>query len=148
VRAFYSRRNTKIPALLNICLFAFYAPAAYALSGVFGVVGLALALSAVNAIFAALALAAMRKEIGAVGGRRLLRSLVRISIAGAVMYAVAWTGMAFLGTGSGFLEQTAILAIVGSASLTAYLGAAYALGAEEMKSVVALLRRRLAKAKD
>jgi hypothetical protein len=32
---------------------------------------------------------------------------------------------------------------VGSASLTAYLGVAYALGAEEMKSVVALLRRRV-----
>ena len=143
VRAFYSRRNTKMPALLNICLFGLYAPAAYALSGVFGVVGLALALSAVNAIFAALALAAMRKEIGAVGGRRLLRSLLRISIAGAVMYAVAWAGTALLGTGSDFLERMAILAVVGSASLTAYLGVAYALGAEEMKSVVALLRRRV-----
>jgi peptidoglycan biosynthesis protein MviN/MurJ (putative lipid II flippase) len=106
-------------------------------------VGLALALSAVNAIFAALALAAMRKEIGAVGGRRLLRSLLRISIAGAVMYAVAWAGTALLGTGSDFLERMAILAVVGSASLTAYLGVAYALGAEEMKSVVALLRRRV-----
>src|ERR687895_120172 len=92
VRAFYSRRNTKMPALLNICLFGLYAPAAYAFSGIFGVVGVALALSAVNAVFAALALAAMRKEIGAVGGRRLLRSLVRILIAGAVMYAVAWGG--------------------------------------------------------
>jgi putative peptidoglycan lipid II flippase len=143
VRAFYSRRNTKMPALLNICLFGLYAPAAYALSGVFGVVGLALALSAVNAIFAALALAAMRKEIGAVGGRRLLRSLLRISIAGAVMYAVAWAGTALLGTGSDFLERMAILAVVGSASLTVYLGVAYALGAEEMKSVVALLRRRV-----
>src|ERR671915_495981 len=70
VRAFYSRRNTKMPALLNICLFGLYAPAAYAFSGIFGVVGVALALSAVNAVFAALALAAMRREIGAVGGRR------------------------------------------------------------------------------
>src|SRR5829696_142792 len=143
VRAFYSRRNTKMPALLNICLFGLYAPAAYALSGVFGVVGIALALSAVNAVFATLALAAIRKEIGAVGGRRLLRSLVRILTAGVAMYAVILVGTALLGTGSDFLERTFILAVVGSASLAAYLGAAYALGAEEMKSVVALLRRRV-----
>jgi putative peptidoglycan lipid II flippase len=144
VRAFYSRRNTKLPALLNICLFALYAPVAYALSDAFGVVGVALALSAVNAVFAILALAAMRMEIGAVGGRRLLRSLVRISLAGVAMYAVTWAGTALLGTGSDFVERALILAVVGSASFTAYLGAAYALGAEEMKSVVALLRRRVA----
>jgi hypothetical protein len=59
------------------------------------------------------------------------------------MYAVIWAGTALLGTGSDFLEWTVILAVVGSASLAAYLGAAYALGAEEMKSVVALLRRRV-----
>ena len=48
-----------------------------------------------------------------------------------------------LGTGSGFLERAVILAVVGSASLAAYLGAAYLLGAEELKSVFALLRRRV-----
>jgi len=42
------------------------------------------------------------------------------------------------------VERALILAVVGGASLVAYLGAAYALGAEEMKSVVALLRRRVA----
>jgi hypothetical protein len=62
------------------------------------------------------------------------------------MYAVTWAGTALLGTGSDFVERALILAVVGGASLVAYLGAAYALGAEEMKSVVALLRRRAERA--
>jgi putative peptidoglycan lipid II flippase len=68
VRAFYSRQNTRMPALLNICLFGIYAPVAYTLSGALGVVGLALALSVVNAVFALLCLAAMRWEIGQICG--------------------------------------------------------------------------------
>jgi len=141
VRAFYSRQNTRMPALLNIALFALYASVAYALSSAFGVVGIALALSATNAVFALLCLAAMRREIRYLDGRRLLRSLFKILLAGAVMYAVAWGGTVLLGVGSGFLERTVVLAAVGSASLVAYLGTAFLLGAEELKSAVALLRR-------
>lgn len=148
VRAFYSRQNTLTPALLNIALFAVYAPLAYALSSVVGVVGVALALSVTNTFFALLCLAAMRREVGSVGGRRLLRSLIRILVAGAVMYAVAWGGMVLLGAGSGFLQRMTILLVVGSASLASYLGAAYVLGAEELKSAVALLRRRVAVAEE
>ena len=143
VRAFYSRQNTKTPALLNIGLFALYVALAYGLSRVTGVIGVALAYSTVSAVFALFGLVAMRREIGRLGGRRLLRSGARILAAGAVMYAVAEGGTVLLGTGSGFLERAVILAVVGSASLAAYLGAAYLLGAEELKSVFALLRRRV-----
>jgi putative peptidoglycan lipid II flippase len=143
VRAFYSRQNTKTPALLNIVFFAFYAALAYGLSRVTGVIGLALALSATNAVFALFSLAAMRREIRRLGGGRLVRSLARILLAGAAMYAVAWGGTALLGVGSGFLERAVILSVVGGASLAVYLGAAFLLGAEELKSAVALLRRRV-----
>lgn len=83
-----------------------------------------------------------QEEIGRIGRRRLLRSLARVLAAGAVMYAVAWAGTMLLGVGSGFLDRAIILTVVGSASLAAYLGAAFLLGAEELKSVVALFRRR------
>jgi putative peptidoglycan lipid II flippase len=146
VRAFYSRQNTMTPALLNIVLFAFYAALAYGLSGVMGVVGVALAYSVISAVFTLVSLAAMRREIRYIGGRHLLRSLAKILISGSVMYAVAWGGTALLGIGSGFMERAIILAIVGSASLAVYLGAAFLLGAEELKSAVALLRRRVAEA--
>jgi putative peptidoglycan lipid II flippase len=145
VRAFYSRQNTKTPALLNLVFFVVYAGVAYAFSQLFGVFGLALALSVVTAVIALFALAAMRREIGRIDGRGLLLSLVRILAAGAVMYAVAWVGTMVLGSGSSFLDRALILTVVGGASLAAYLGVALLLGSEELKSVVALLRRRAGK---
>ena len=78
------------------------------------------------------------------GARRLLRSLGKILVAGAVMYAVAHFGLMLLGDGSNALERLGILAVVGGASLAAYLGVALLLQAEELKSAVVLLRRRLA----
>jgi len=144
VRAFYSRQNTKGPALLNIVLFALYTPLAYALSSVTGVVGVALALSGANAVFALVCLAAMRREIGHIGARRLLRSLFKILVAGAAMYVVALFGTSLLGEGSNALERAGILVVAGGASLAAYLGTAFLLKAEELKSAIALLRRRVA----
>jgi hypothetical protein len=46
------------------------------------------------------------------------------------------------------LERAVILAVVGGASLATYLGTAFLLRAEELKSAVALLRRRVAEAEE
>jgi putative peptidoglycan lipid II flippase len=146
VRAFYSRRNTRTPALLNIVLFALYAVLAYGLSRIMGVTGIALAYSGISAVFALVGLAVMKREIRHVDGRRLLRSLVRTLVAGTAMYAVAWGGMAIFGPGSGLPERAAILALVGGASLAVYLGVAFLIEAEELKAAVALLRRRTIRA--
>ena len=148
VRAFYSRQNTKTPALLNIILLALYAVLAYGLTRVpaVGVAGVALALSGANAVLALVGLAAMRREIKRLGGRRLLRSLAKMLSAGAVMYAVARGGTEILGAGSEALERVFILAVVGGGSLAAYLGVAFLLKTEELKPAVALLRRRIARA--
>ena len=103
---------------------------------------MALALSGANAALALLGLAAMRRETKRLDGRRLLRSLAKILVAGAAMYAVARGGTALLGVGSGTLERTFIIAVVGGVSLAAYLGMALVLKAEELKPAVAVLRRR------
>ncbi|MCA1731456.1 MAG: hypothetical protein LC751_19270, partial [Actinobacteria bacterium] len=124
------------------------AAVAYALSQLLGVFGLALALSVVTVVIALFTLAAMKKEIGRIDGRRLLLSLARVLAAGAAMYAVAWAGTMLLGTGSSFLERAVVLVVVGGASLAAYTGVAFLLGAEELKSVIALLRRRGGTAED
>jgi hypothetical protein len=58
------------------------------------------------------------------------------------MYAVAWGGTALLGVGSGALERIFILAVVGGASLAAYLGVAFLLKVEELRLAAGLLRRR------
>ncbi len=142
VRAFYSRQNTMTPALLNVAIFVLYAALAYALSSLFQAIGVVLALSAAYAVLAVLGLVATRREIKRIDGRRLLDSLVRILAAGAVMYAVALAGTTLLGTGSGFLERLLVVVIAGSVSLAAYLGSAFLLRVEELRSVAVLLRRR------
>ena len=142
VRAFYSRQNTKTPALLNVGILFVYAALAYGLSSLFEAVGVVLALSIAYAVLALLALGATRREIGRIDGRRLLLSLAKIVAAGAVMYAVALAGTSLLGTGSDFAGRLLVLLTVGGASLAAYLGVAFVLRTEELKSVAGLLRRR------
>jgi putative peptidoglycan lipid II flippase len=144
VRAFYSRQNTKTPALLNVAIFMLYAGLAYGLSRVWGVAGVVLALSIAYAVLAALGLAATRREIGQIEGRRLVRSLLKILAAGTVMYVVARTGTLLLGAGSDLAERLFILVTVGGASLAVYMGVAYLLRTEELESAFALLRRRSA----
>jgi putative peptidoglycan lipid II flippase len=142
VRAFYSRQNTRTPAMLNVAIFGLYAALAYTFSAQFQAVGVVLALSVAYAVLAALGLVATRREIKRIDGRRLLDSLVRIFAAGAVMYAVALAATMLLGTGSGFLGRLIIIFIAGSVSLAAYAGAAFVLRVEELKSVTVLLRHR------
>jgi putative peptidoglycan lipid II flippase len=142
VRAFYSRQNTKTPAVLNVAIFLLYAVLAYGLSRVLGVTGVVLALSIAYAVLAILSLAATRREIGRIDGRRLVRSLLKILAAGTVMYAVARTGTLLVGAGSDFTERLLILVTMGGGSLAVYIGVAFVLRTEELESAFALLRRR------
>ena len=88
VRAFYSRQNTKTPAVLNVVIFLLYAALAYGLSQVWGIIGVVLGLAVAYSVLAILSLAAMRRETGRLDGRRLLGSFLKILLAGAAMYAV------------------------------------------------------------
>jgi len=144
VRAFYSRQNTKTPALLNVAIFGLYAILAYGLSRVWGVTGVVLALAIAYAVLAVLSLAATRREIGLIDGRRLLRSILKIFAAGTVMYTVASTGTLLVGEGSKFADRLLILVTLGGASLAVYIGVAFVLRTEELESAFALLRRRSA----
>jgi putative peptidoglycan lipid II flippase len=141
-RSFYSRQNTKTPALLNVGLLALYVALAHALSGVMALTGVALAFSAAYAVLALALLAAMRREIKRLDGRRLVLSLAKILPAGALMFAVGWGARAVVGVGSGTIERVGVVGVVGGASLAAYLGVAMLLRAEELNSALALLRRR------
>lgn len=142
VRAFYSQQNTKTPALLNVVLFVLYTAFVYVLSQTIGLVGVVLALSGTYTLLAILGLAAMRRRIKRIDGRRLLRSLTKILAAGAAMYVVARGGTALLGTGSEPLGQALVILVVGGASVAAYLGVAFVLRAEELRAAIDLARRR------
>ncbi len=144
VRAFYSRQNTKTPAALNVIIFLLYAALAYGLSQVWGIIGVVLGLAVAYSVLAILSLAAMRRETGRLDGRRFLGSFLRILLAGTAMYAAATAGTTLVGVGSDFTERLLVLVAVGGASLAVYLGVALLLGTEELKAVIALLRRRSA----
>jgi putative peptidoglycan lipid II flippase len=141
VRASYSRQNTRMPATLNAGLFLLYALLAYSLSRAIGLPGVALAFSLAYTLCALLCLAATRRRLGRLDGRRLLRSLLKILAAGAVMYLVARLGLVLLGPVSGALDRALVLAAVGGTSLAAYLGMALLLRTEELKTSVSLMRR-------
>jgi putative peptidoglycan lipid II flippase len=147
-RSFYSRQNTKTPALLNVGLLALYVALAYALSRMMALTGVALAFSGAYTLLALALLEAMRSEIRRLDGRRLLRSLTKILVAGATMYAVARGGLFLTGTGSETLERAGVLVLVGGVALAAYLGVSLLLRADEMGSIVSLLRQRAAKSKN
>jgi putative peptidoglycan lipid II flippase len=142
VRSFYSRQNTKTPALLNVVLLALYVVLAYVLSGAIGLTGVALAFSAAYAVLAALLLAAMRRETKSLDGRRMARSLLKILIAGVAMYAAARAGLILTGPGTNLLDRTVVLLVAGGASVAVYLGVALALRAEELGSALSLVRRK------
>jgi putative peptidoglycan lipid II flippase len=142
VRAFYSRQNTKTPAILNVAIFIVFVGFSYALSRLLEAPGIALALSASYAVLALASLWATRREIGQVEGRRLLVSLAKILTSGAAMYGVALLGIELLGTGSNSWDRLLILLLAGGASVAAYLGMALALRAEEIRTVTDVIKRR------
>lgn len=140
VRAFYARQNSATPATLTLGLFVVFTGSAYVLSGVFGLVGVALGFSLSYTLLAVALLAAMRREAGGVGGWPLVASLGKILAAGLVMYAVARLGIYLAGYSTTFTGRALILTSVGGASLAAYLGVAFLLRAEELRSVVSLVK--------
>ena len=142
VRAFYSRQNARSPALLNVLLFLLYTALAFSLSGVFGLPGVALAFSLAYAVLALLCLLSTREELRHLDGRRLLRSLSKVLVAGAVMYLTARAGVALLGNGSGIFERSVVVVVAGGVSLAAYLATALLMEIEEMSSIGSLVKSR------
>ena len=128
---------------MNVVLFVLYTAFVYVLSDRIQVVGVVLALSVTYTILALLGLAAMRRRIKRIDGRRLLSSLAKILVAGAAMYGVARFGTVLLGTGTGALGQAIVILIVGGVSVAAYIGVAFLLRAEELQAAVDLIKRRL-----
>lgn len=141
VRSFYARQNSKIPALLNVGLFAAFIGLSYPLSAVLGLSGVALGFSLAYTLLALGLLLSMHWQINGLENRRLMKSLIKILAAGILAYAVARFGSHLTGTGSSFSDRALVLGAVGGASCASYLVFAFLLRAEELCPVASLVAK-------
>ncbi|HEY3304908.1 MAG TPA: murein biosynthesis integral membrane protein MurJ [Candidatus Binatia bacterium] len=88
--AFYALDDSRTPMLVSLFSIAVNYAVNALLVGPFGHVGLALSTSTVALANFTLLLVLMRRKIGRIEGRRLVRSLAKIGLAAALMAAAAW----------------------------------------------------------
>jgi len=108
LRGYYAFKDTRTPFLLNVGENGINVVAALALVGSLGVEGLALAYSIAYTLGAVLALAALRRKLDGLDGRRTAASVVRMAGAAAVMAGAVWATTQVVGddSGSGAVVRT------------------------------------------
>jgi putative peptidoglycan lipid II flippase len=97
LRAFYAMQDTRTPALINIAAAAANIGINVALYPFFGARGLAIGFVSSYLVAVTIALVMVRKRAGGLGGRRTIRTIGRVLIAGILTAVVAWLAAAGLG---------------------------------------------------
>lgn len=146
VPAFYSLKDTRTPVLVAagavlsnlIFILLFIRPLQN------GGLALATALSAYLNFFTLLVI--LRHRFGPLGEWEVLRSLVRVGVASALMGGLIWLGLHFLEffMRAGFLGELALLVLLIGAGTGSYLLFAWLLRCEELSELYGLAVRRRA----
>jgi putative peptidoglycan lipid II flippase len=142
LRGFYARRNTKTPFFLNVFENGLNIVLALVLMPVMGVPGLALAYGLAYTVAAVVAMLTLRRHAGLLDARRLLRAMVKIGTACALMAGAVWLVAYRVGSNDetvGAILRTGVGVVVGA---TAFLAAVLLLRAEEVSALRARLGRR------
>jgi len=146
--AWYALDDARIPVIGSVVGMASNVALNVALYPLLGFKGVALGTSlAAVANFAVLAVA-WRRRHGALGGPGIVRHLLRVLAATAVLALVAWgtaRGLAPLLAPRGLGRQLALGLLPVAAGGLAYLAAAKALGIPELDELLGALRRRRAR---
>jgi putative peptidoglycan lipid II flippase len=136
VSAFYSMKDTKTPVkVATLCLFVNMIGILLFMRR-WGVGGLAFATALASMVNATVLTRCLRKRIGLIGGRRILRTCLQSSAASVIMAGAAWSLVRYLPTPAVVRVPAAV-----------FLGTAiYALlarfwGMEELTHVMAVIRR-------
>lgn len=127
---FYALRDSRTPVVVSVLSVLLNAVLNVLLARRYGYVGLSLGTTLASLVNAALLLVLLSRRIGGVEGRRITSTLVRISVASAVMGVVAWALHGWLALrvlpGEAFLTQVlrvgasigvAVLVLAGTARL-------------------------------
>jgi putative peptidoglycan lipid II flippase len=150
-RVFYAEEDARTPFLLQCVAVGVWVAGTAASAALLGpadrLVGVAASMSLGTTVAALLGLALLRRRLGGVDGRRVLRTHVRLVLAGAVAGAVG-AGVARLVGAGGVetrLEALPVLALVGPVVVAAYLLLLRLLRVEEVAPLLSRLplgRRR------
>jgi len=140
LRGFYAMHDTRTPFFLNLFENALNIAVAFALVGRWGVQGVAFSYSVAYLLAGVVALAALGRRIGGLGGRDLASPAARIVVAAGVMGALVWATTRALGADAGGGAIVRIMVGVGVGAVV-YAGAALLLGVDDVRTAVARLRR-------
>jgi putative peptidoglycan lipid II flippase len=147
LRAFYSMQDTRTPALINVAAVALNTVVNFVYFFVLNldVRGLALGHATAYTFAAIAAVVILRRRLGGIDGREILRGLAKVVAAGAVTAAGAWlTARALerlLGVETIATQAAQVLGSVGI-GLLVFLGMALLLRMEELTLITTSLRSR------
>jgi putative peptidoglycan lipid II flippase len=150
LRGFYAQEDTRTPFLLQVVIAAtnvVLALAAYALfPEKFTLVGLALAYVVTYVVGLAMSTAVLRRRLGGLDGRRVVRTVVQLLVAVVPGAIAAWGfSRALTGwLGEGLVGSAAALGTGGVVLLIGFLTLGRALHIAELATVTSTVRNRLA----
>jgi len=146
-QAFYSLQDTKTPVRIAVAALAMNIALSMALMGPLGHGGLALATSLAAMLNLGLLTAALRKKIGRMDGRQILKSLLKIVPTSAVMGLIGWwiSTNPVWSQGGSTLYKAKLLGAGMGASILFYIVAMWVLRSDELKFIWGIVRRKSGK---
>lgn len=139
-RVFYAMQDTKTPLMVSLASIVVNVALSYFLSQKMGMVGLAAAASVIAGLQVAVLMIILRKRLGSIGGKSIMKSLVRIGIAGLIMaVAVRYmiTEVVPLYAGDlGFATIAPKFALISLVAVASYLIPCYVLQLREARKLV------------
>lgn len=149
LRGFYAQEDTRTPFLLQVVIAAtnvvLALAAFHALPLRWRMVGVAGAYSATYAVGLLLSTAVLRRRLGGLGGRDVLRTYVRLVAAAVPSGLLAWGAARLLGhaAGTGVAGSMLALGCGGVLLVVGFLGAGRAMHVAEVGELGGLVRARL-----
>ncbi|MBI5671512.1 MAG: murein biosynthesis integral membrane protein MurJ [Chloroflexi bacterium] len=148
VYAFYARQDTLTPALVGLLSLVIYMIVAVALFPRYGLFSLMIADSVKHVIHATVSAALLARRLRGLGDQRLLLTIAKTGFASGAMGLLAALTLPplqrLIGADS-LLREVALVGAAGGISIVVFLAVAVLLRIEELRWLVGLLRRRLAR---
>jgi putative peptidoglycan lipid II flippase len=146
-RVFYALQDTKTPLYTSIVAIGLNIILSVVLVGYYGVVGLPMAQSLAAALETLVLLVILKKRLGTVGGRSIVRGVSKMVLANLIMASVIYVLVArvlpLYAVDRGFHVVAPKFALICLAAGTAYLVPSYILGLHEAKRIIRKLGDKL-----